>query len=253
MTNSFAHVLGRGGFGTVYKGKLPDSGQDIAVKILMEIEGNGEEFINEVASMSRTSHVNIVPLLEVINNNFGGVSHKSDVYSYGMVVLEMIGARNRDNFVKSGSNNSSMYFPEWIYKDFERGETMRFRGQKVTEEEEKIAKKMLFVGLWCIQTSPSDRPTMIKVIEMLEGSVEALQVPPKPLLYLPPTAVQESVEDSTYETSIVSNPSQSGRDTLSGEDTLRFSRGVVHQNHEVGQHSSRSSKVKANKESGSLT
>uniref|UniRef100_A0A1J3DSY8 Glycerophosphodiester phosphodiesterase protein kinase domain-containing GDPDL2 n=1 Tax=Noccaea caerulescens TaxID=107243 RepID=A0A1J3DSY8_NOCCA len=361
MTNSFVHVLGRGGFGTVYKGKLPDNGQDVAVKILMEIEGNGEEFINEVASMSRTSHVNIVPLLgfcyegkkraiiyefmsngsldkfisenmstkmewerlyniavgvsrgleylhnrcvprivhfdikpqnilldndlcpkiadfglarlcknkesifsmldargtfgymapEVINNNFGGVSHKSDVYSYGMVVLEMIGARNRENFVKSGSNNSSMYFPEWIYKDFERGETKRFCGLQVTEEEEKIAKKMLLVGLWCIQTSPSDRPAMIKVIEMLEGSIEALQVPPKPLLYLPPTAVQESVEDSTYETSIASNPSQFERGTLSGEDTLRFSRGVVHQNLEESQHSSRSSKVKVNKESGS--
>ncbi|ESQ47233.1 hypothetical protein EUTSA_v10028225mg [Eutrema salsugineum] len=211
MTNSFAHVLGKGGFGTVYKGKLPDKGQDVAVKILKESTGNGEEFINEVASMSRTSHVNIVSLLgfcyegnkraiiyefmpngsldkflsenmstqmdwerlfdiavgvsrgleylhnrcvsrivhfdikpqnilmdidlcpkisdfglaklcknkesiismldargtagyiapEVFSPNFGGVSHKSDVYSYGMVVLEMIGARNREKFENS--------------------------------------------------------------------------------------------------------------------------------------------------------
>ena len=63
MTNSFAHVLGKGGFGTVYKGKLPDGNHDVAVKILLESKGNGEEFINELASMSRTSHVNIVSLL----------------------------------------------------------------------------------------------------------------------------------------------------------------------------------------------
>lgn len=63
MTNSFAHVLGKGGFGTVYKGKLPDaSGRDIALKILDDSKGNGEDFINELASMSRASHVNIVSL-----------------------------------------------------------------------------------------------------------------------------------------------------------------------------------------------
>ena len=34
----------------------------MVVKILNELKGNGEEFINEVASISRTSHVNIVTL-----------------------------------------------------------------------------------------------------------------------------------------------------------------------------------------------
>ena len=59
MTNSFRNKLGQGGFGSVYKGKLHD-GQVVAVKILNKSEGNGEEFFNEVASISKTSHVNIV-------------------------------------------------------------------------------------------------------------------------------------------------------------------------------------------------
>ncbi|KAM0857144.1 hypothetical protein ACQ4PT_048676 [Festuca glaucescens] len=62
MTNSFAHKLGQGGFGAVYRGKLPD-GREIAVKILKDTQGDGEEFMNEVASISRTSHVNVVTLL----------------------------------------------------------------------------------------------------------------------------------------------------------------------------------------------
>ncbi|XP_047150028.1 putative receptor-like protein kinase At3g46340, partial [Vigna umbellata] len=61
MTNSFRNKLGQGGFGSVYKGKLHD--RHVAVKILNRSEGNGEEFINEVASISRTSHVNVVRLL----------------------------------------------------------------------------------------------------------------------------------------------------------------------------------------------
>ena len=62
MTNSFRDKLGQGGFGGVYKGKLLD-GRPVAVKVLNESKGNGEEFINEVASISRTSHANIVTLL----------------------------------------------------------------------------------------------------------------------------------------------------------------------------------------------
>ncbi|KAF7846785.1 hypothetical protein BT93_L3741 [Corymbia citriodora subsp. variegata] len=62
MTNSFKEKLGQGGYGCVYKGKLPD-GHLVAVKILSKLKGDGEDFINEVNSMSRTSHINIVTLL----------------------------------------------------------------------------------------------------------------------------------------------------------------------------------------------
>jgi serine/threonine protein kinase len=62
MTNFFGDKLGEGGYGGIYKGQLPDSCL-VAVKVLKEARGNGEEFINEVASISRTSHVNIVSLM----------------------------------------------------------------------------------------------------------------------------------------------------------------------------------------------
>ncbi|CAL5445207.1 unnamed protein product [Camellia sinensis] len=44
---------------------------------------------------------------------------------------------------------------------------------------------MTLVGLCCIQANPSERPAINKVIEMLEGNLESLQVPPEPLFYLP--------------------------------------------------------------------
>lgn len=62
MTQSFAMKLGQGGFGAVYRGNLRD-GREVAVKMLKDNKGDGEEFMNEVASISRTSHVNVVTLL----------------------------------------------------------------------------------------------------------------------------------------------------------------------------------------------
>ncbi|XP_038894369.1 PR5-like receptor kinase isoform X2 [Benincasa hispida] len=299
ITNSFTNKLGQGGFSTVYKGKLRD-GRDVAVKLLNESKENGQDFMNEVVSITKTSHVNIATLLgfcyerskkalvyeymsnesldkyifqrglqikngvelslstlysivigvgrgleylhchcntrilhfdikpsnilldsnfcpkisdfglakciakesrvsiasmkgtigfmapEVIFRNLGKVSHKSDVYSYGMLVLEMLDERKCPN--EGVGQSSEEYFPDWIYKDLTRHE---IDGGSCcwgnTEEEEEMARKMIIVGLHCIQTLPDDRPSMTDVVGMLEGSVDGLQIPPKPNLFGPPS------------------------------------------------------------------
>ncbi|PHT56187.1 hypothetical protein CQW23_04673 [Capsicum baccatum] len=64
-TNNFsnANKLGQGGFGPVYKGKLPN-GQEVAVKRLAANSGQGElEFKNEVLLVARIQHKNLVSLL----------------------------------------------------------------------------------------------------------------------------------------------------------------------------------------------
>ncbi|XP_054776074.1 LEAF RUST 10 DISEASE-RESISTANCE LOCUS RECEPTOR-LIKE PROTEIN KINASE-like 2.1 [Prosopis cineraria] len=297
MTSNFKIKLGQGGYGIVYKGSLLD-GQLVAVKVLSELKGTGEEFINEVASISRTSHVNIVTLLgfcfegsnkilvyefmangslekfifqneanlhdgnlqlsceilhkiavgvargleylhrgcntrilhfdikphnilldenfcpkisdfglakicpgnesivsmlgargtigyiapEVIYRNFGAVSQKSDVYSFGMMVLEMVGGRSNVN-VKV-DKTSEIYFPHWIYKRLELNQDLALQSLR-DEGDKEIIRWMVITSLWCIQTNPSDRPIMSKVVEMLEGRVEIVQLPPKPYLSSP--------------------------------------------------------------------
>ncbi|KAI7726984.1 hypothetical protein M8C21_011409 [Ambrosia artemisiifolia] len=115
---------------------------------------------------------------EVFNRNIGGVSHKSDVYSYGMLILEMVGG-NKHVDVRVGSKSTSdSYFPNWIYNRLEKDEYV-FDGASSAEENDYV-KKMTIVGLWCIQTVPTQRPSIDEVVDMLEGSTEALEVPQKP-------------------------------------------------------------------------
>ncbi|XP_034698090.1 G-type lectin S-receptor-like serine/threonine-protein kinase At1g11300 isoform X2 [Vitis riparia] len=64
-TNNFdeANKLGQGGFGSVYRGRLPE-GQEIAVKRLSRASAQGlEEFMNEVVVISKLQHRNLVRLV----------------------------------------------------------------------------------------------------------------------------------------------------------------------------------------------
>jgi hypothetical protein len=58
---------------------------------------------------------------------------------------------------------------------------------------------MFLVALWCIQLKPIDRPSMNKVVEMLEGDIGNIEMPPKPLLY-PHETIQEKFDINSNET-----------------------------------------------------
>ncbi|RRT57125.1 hypothetical protein B296_00019289 [Ensete ventricosum] len=127
---------------------------------------------------------------ELISRSFGIISHKSDVYSFGMLLLEMAGRRR--NVDPRAQNSSQVYYPSWIY---DKLTTIR-RQQEIqlddTIEIEESEKKLSVVGLWCIQIKPSERPTMAKVMEMLEADASSLPIPPKPFF--------SSVDSSTSQT-----------------------------------------------------
>ncbi|KAL6129525.1 hypothetical protein ACLB2K_072875 [Fragaria x ananassa] len=303
MTKGFKDKLGEGGYGSVYKGKLR-SGRLVAVKMLGKSKANGQDFMNEVATIGRIHHVNVVQLIgycaegskraliyeymsngsldkhifskegsislsckeafeislgvahgigylhqgcdmkilhfdikphnilldenfvpkvsdfglarlcplddsililtaargtmgyiapELFYKNIGGVSNKADMYSYGMLLMEIAGKRKNLNAV--AAHSSQIYYPSWVYDQFSEGNEMEIEG--ATDEEKKLTKKMLMVALWCIQMKPGDRPkSMNKVVEMLEGEVESIPMPPKPFLYPQDTPVVDDEDDS---------------------------------------------------------
>ena len=289
MSSGFKDKLGQGGFGNVYLGKMLD-GRLIAMKMLEKSNHEiSHDFVNEVASIGRIHHVNVIRLLgfcwdgskqaliyeympngslgdlmskegarlslglarlleiaigvahgieylhngcesrilhldikpqnilldhnlnpkisdfglakvysrdrsavsvtcargtigyiapEIFMRNVGSPSHKSDVYSYGMLLLDMVGGKK--HVVSKMMASSESYFPDWIHDKVMEEEGMEEPIFSVAEEEVGIAKKMIMVGSWCIQMDPRDRPSMARVVEMLNGSAEAIQMPPKP-------------------------------------------------------------------------
>ncbi|KAM1354113.1 hypothetical protein ACFX2H_033507 [Malus domestica] len=311
ITMDFKDKLGKGGFGSVFKGELSD-GQLVAVKMLSGSKGEGQDFINEVATIGRIHHVNVVQLIgfcserskralvydfmpngslekyiflekekgvflgwdrmheialgvagaikylhegcdiqilhfdikphnilldenlnakisdfglarfyprdhntlsltaprgtlgyiapEMFYRNLGAVSHKADVYSFGMLLMEMTGRRK--NLNAHAQNSSQIYFPSWIYDQLEKGLSVEI--VDACENDKQVAKKMIMVALWCIQLKPADRPSMSKVIEMLEGEVEALQMPPKPFFCPQEMPMEDPVDETDSEEDTIS-------------------------------------------------
>ncbi|KAK4482083.1 hypothetical protein RD792_011560 [Penstemon davidsonii] len=285
ITDNFKHKLGQGGYGTVFRGKLSNNIL-VAVKLLNHIKGNGEDFINEVATIGKIHHVNVVRLIgycadgykralvyeflqndslekyissgkqgttlgwekvhkialgiakgldylhqgckqrilhfdikphnilldqnlnpkvadfglaklcskeksvvtmtaargtigyispEVFSRNFGKVSYKSDIYSFGMLLLNLVGGRK--NFQAIAQDDSQIYFPEWMYNQLNKGEDIEIQSEN--ENENETVRRLTIVGLWCIQWYPVDRPSTKVVIQMLEGENMPI-MPPNP-------------------------------------------------------------------------
>ncbi|KAI3811941.1 hypothetical protein L1987_16639 [Smallanthus sonchifolius] len=113
--------------------------------------------------------------------------------SYGVMILEMVGGRR--NIDAEVDHTSEIYFPHWIYKKVELQEEQLGLHGIVSDEVNEMAKKMVIVGLWCIQTNPLSRPTITRVLEMLGEDLASLEIPPKPYLCSPPRSMASTSTD----------------------------------------------------------
>ncbi|KAJ0429969.1 putative protein kinase RLK-Pelle-DLSV family [Helianthus annuus] len=293
-TNNFSeeNKLGRGGFGTVYKGKLGE-GDHIAVKRLALDSGQGDvEFKNEVLLMAKLQHRNLVRLLgysierserlliyefmpnasldkfifdpikrtvlnwekryniikgiakgllylhedsrlRIIHRDMkasnvlldeqltpkiadfgmarlfkteetqgdtsrivgtygymapeyamhGQFSVKSNVFSYGVLVLEMVSGQKNQSF-RSGESIEDILSYAW--KSWRNGTASDIIDPTLKSGSGSLRDiiRSIHIGLLCVQENVIDRPTMASVVLMLNSFSITLPVPTKPAFFI---------------------------------------------------------------------
>ncbi|KAL5976301.1 hypothetical protein ACLOJK_020631 [Asimina triloba] len=217
VTKNFSERLGGGGFGSVFKGTLPDL-TTVAVKMLEGLCQGEKQFRMEVSTIGTIQHVNLIRLrgfcsdgdkklliadfglaklfgrdfshvLTTLRGTVGylapewlsglAITTKADVYSYGMMLFEIIsGRRNREESVKG----QTMFFPTWAMSKMSEGDVAcllddRLEGNADMEEVNRAWR----VAGWCIQDHENERPSMGHIVQILEGVLE-VNVPPMPRL-----------------------------------------------------------------------
>ncbi|KAH9806495.1 hypothetical protein KPL71_002780 [Citrus sinensis] len=288
-TDNFSseNKLGEGGYGPVYKGRLPN-GQEMAVKRLSRTSHQGlEEFENEVKLTARLQHVNLLPVLGICTqreekmliydympnksldfyifdlrrrylldwrtrvhiiegitqgllylqeysnltivhrdlkasnilldyemnpkiSDFGmaraftkdeceantgrivgtygyvppeyvrkGIySMKYDVYSYGVLLLQILGGKRTSCYY---GPNESLNLLEYAYGLWKNGEGMEFIDSSLDDSSSawKLMRCMQ-VALLCVQENAADRPTMLEILVMLKSETADIKTPKKP-------------------------------------------------------------------------
>ncbi|KAI9072933.1 hypothetical protein K1719_045115 [Acacia pycnantha] len=98
------------------------------------------------------------------------VTHKCDIYSFGIMLFEIIGRRRHFNV---SLPSIQQWFPRWVWIKFENKNLEGLMTECGIEEKDKErVKRMIRIALWCVQYRPDLRPKMSDVVKMLEGSMD---------------------------------------------------------------------------------
>ncbi|KAH7575627.1 hypothetical protein JRO89_XS02G0169300 [Xanthoceras sorbifolium] len=223
-TDNFSNrnILGRGGFGKVYKGRLAD-GSLVAVKRLKEERTQGGElqFQTEVEMISMAVHRNLLRLrgfcmtpterllvypfmfngsvasclrdfglaklmdykdthvTTAVRGTIGHIapeylstgksSEKTDVFGYGVMLLELITGQRAFDLARLANDDDVMLL-DWVKgllkeKKLEQLVDCDLQGNYIEEE----VVQLIQVALLCTQNTAMERPKMSEVVRMLEG------------------------------------------------------------------------------------
>ncbi|GAV75473.1 Pkinase domain-containing protein [Cephalotus follicularis] len=98
----------------------------------------------------------------------GQLTKKADIYSFGVLILEIISGRSSS---KAAFGEDLMVLVEWTWVLREEGRLLDLVDQELTQYPEDEVMRFIKVALFCTQGAAHKRPTMKQVVEMLSKDV----------------------------------------------------------------------------------
>ncbi|WCJ32142.1 Cysteine-rich receptor-like protein kinase 41 [Euphorbia peplus] len=170
-TNNFspANRLGQGGFGIVYKGQL----SNVEAWIPCFLMKQGKIFQSDQLQERTKRIAGTYGYMSPEYVAFGRFSVKSDVFSYGVILLEIISGKKNNGFLEE----SSLSLIDHVWQLWKED-----RAVEIVDSSFGCCDQVLRctqIGLLCVQQNAMDRPTMLDVVVMLNSNT-TLPTPTQP-------------------------------------------------------------------------
>ncbi|XP_008230053.1 PREDICTED: LOW QUALITY PROTEIN: G-type lectin S-receptor-like serine/threonine-protein kinase At4g03230 [Prunus mume] len=115
----------------------------------------------------------------------GTFSVKSDMFSFGVVLLEIISGKKNTGFYQSQQTFSLISYECAAWRLWTKNEALELMDMTLDESCNKNQFiKCVNVGLLCVQEDPVDRPTMSNVLTMLDSEIAISPTPKQPAFLL---------------------------------------------------------------------
>ncbi|XP_028795406.1 G-type lectin S-receptor-like serine/threonine-protein kinase At4g27290 isoform X2 [Neltuma alba] len=126
----------------------------------------------------------------------GLFSIKSDVFSFGVLLLEIITGRKSKGFYHA-DNTNNLVGHAWT--QWKEGRVLELIDKNIEDScNEPEVLRCIHIGLLCVQHDPEDRPTMSMVVLMLGSNME-LTEPKQPGFYARKLSIETSSSSTQLE------------------------------------------------------
>lgn len=109
---------------------------------------------------------------------YGHFTEKIDVYSFGVLILEIMSSRR----VLDASEPSKILITDWAWGVVKSGRVEEVFHESIRKEGPKgVMERFVLVGILCAHVMVALRPTIADALKMLEGDIDIPRLPDRPL------------------------------------------------------------------------